>query len=74
MYRYCIDFCAKSHKTFKLPLDLTSTETSLVKLDSDKEKLRESDVIVWDEASMISKKALGIIDKTLRDVCNIDHH
>ena len=59
-----------SHKTFKLPFDLTSTETSFLKLDSHK---RESDVIVWDEASIIPKTALEIVDKTLRNVCNIDH-
>ena len=35
--------------------------------------LRESDVIVWDEASMIPKKALQIVDNTSRNVCNIDH-
>ena len=29
-----------SHKSFELPLDLTSTETSFVKLDSDKKMLR----------------------------------
>ena len=62
-----------SHKNFKLPLDLTNTETLCLKLKSDKKRLRECNVIDWDEASMIPKKALEIVDKTLRDCCNIEN-
>ena len=62
-----------SHKTSKLPLDLTNNETSFSKLESDKKRSREYNVIVWDEASMIPKKALEIVDKTLRDCCNIEN-
>lgn len=62
-----------SHKTFRLPIDLTGVETSFLKLKSDKKRLRECDVIIWDEASMIPRKALEIVDKTLRDCCSIDH-
>ena len=58
-----------AHRTFRLPLDLSNIESSFLKLDSDKKKLREVEVIIWDEASMIPKKALEIIDKTLKDVC-----
>ena len=29
--------------------------------------------MTWDEVSMIPKKALKIVDKTSRNVCNIDH-
>ncbi|XP_016843648.1 uncharacterized protein LOC107981727 [Nasonia vitripennis] len=42
--------------------------------ESDKNKLREVDVIIWDKASMIPKNVLEIIDKTLKDVCNNDLH
>ncbi|MBJ4683792.1 hypothetical protein JGE71_25440, partial [Salmonella enterica subsp. enterica serovar Typhimurium] len=35
-----------------------------------KRKTRESDLIIWDEASMIPKKALEIVNNTLQDVCN----
>ena len=59
-----------SHKTFKLPLDLESKESAFLKLETDTKKLREVDPIIWDEASMIPRKALDIVDKTLRDVCN----
>lgn len=58
-----------SHRTFRLPLDLTIIESAFLKLDSDKKKLREADVIIWDEASMIPKKALEIVNNTLQDVC-----
>lgn len=58
-----------THRTFRLPLDLSSIENSFLKLESDKKKLRETEVIIWDEASMIPKKALEIIDRTLRDLC-----
>ena len=61
-----------SHRTFRLPLDLNSIETAFLKLESDKKKLREVDLIIWDEASMIPKKALEIVDRTLRDVCTND--
>ena len=42
-----------SHRTFHLPLDLSHIETAFLKLDSDKKRLREADVIIWEEASMI---------------------
>ena len=49
-----------SHRTFWLPLDLSNIESAFLKLDSDKRRLRETDVIIWDEASMIPRKALEI--------------
>ena len=61
-----------SHRTFKLPLDLSNIETTFLKLDSDKRRLRECNVLIWDEASMIPKKALEVVDKTLRDCCQVD--
>ena len=62
-----------SHRTFRLPLDLSKIETSFLKLDSDKKLLREADIIIWDEASMITKKVLEIVDATLRDLCKEDN-
>ena len=57
-----------SHRTFRLPLDLSNIESTFLKLDSDKKSLWEADVIIWDEAWMIPKEALEIVDKTLQDV------
>ena len=45
-----------SHRTFRLPLNLSNIKTSFLKFESDKKLLREVDVIIWDEASMIPKK------------------
>jgi hypothetical protein len=58
-----------SHRTFRLPLDLSNIESAFLNLDSDKRNLREADLIIWDEASMVPKKALDIVNKTLQDVC-----
>ncbi|XP_058807160.1 uncharacterized protein LOC131673286 [Phymastichus coffea] len=58
-----------SHRTFRLPFDLTDKSVFL-KYDSDKRKLREAELIIWDEASMIPKNALEIVNKTLCDICD----
>ena len=60
-----------SHRTFRLPIDLNDIEISTLKLEIYKKKLREADVIIWDEASMIPKKALEIVDKTLKDMSSL---
>ena len=44
-------------------------ENAFLKLELDKKVIRGVDIIVWDEASMIQKKALKILDRTLRDIC-----
>lgn len=38
----------------------------------DKEKIKNCDVFLWDEASMIPLKALEFADKIVRDICNND--
>lgn len=57
-----------SHRTFHLPIDLEKYETLIIEKERDKKILLESDLIIWDECSMIPKKAL--IDITLKDLCN----
>ncbi|MBJ4702921.1 hypothetical protein JGE77_25585 [Salmonella enterica subsp. enterica serovar Typhimurium] len=49
---------------------MLTIDTAYLKFDSDKKKLRKSDLIISDEASMIPKKALEIVNNTLQDVCN----
>ena len=44
------------HRTFRLPLDLNDIEISTLKVEIDKNKLREADIIIWDEDSIIPKK------------------
>lgn len=57
-----------SHKTFNLPLDLANSESIFFKSEASKKKLKEVDVIIWDEASMIPKKAIELVNKTLQDI------
>uniref|UniRef100_A0ABD2WRM7 ATP-dependent DNA helicase n=1 Tax=Trichogramma kaykai TaxID=54128 RepID=A0ABD2WRM7_9HYME len=57
-----------SHKTFNLPLNLDQVEAIRFKSKNEKKRLYEADIIIWDEASMIPKKALEIVDLTLRDL------
>ena len=61
-----------SHRTFKLSLYLSNIETTFLKLDSDKRRLRECNILIWDETSMIPEKVLEVVDKTLRDCCQVD--
>ena len=54
-----------SHRTFQLPIDLEKFDSLMIEREQDRKKLRKSDVIIWDECSMIPKKALELIDVTL---------
>ena len=58
-----------SHRTFRLPIELDKFEVAVLELESERKKLRECNIIIWDEASMIPKKAFEIVDSTLRDLC-----
>ena len=58
-----------THRTFRWPLDISNLITSIFENPSDKKKLHEADVIIWDEASMIPKKGLEIANRTLQDIC-----
>lgn len=61
-----------SHRIWKLPLTLTDNMSSNFKTDLDKEKIKNCDVFLWKEASMIPLKALEFADKIVRDICNND--
>lgn len=58
-----------SHRYFNLPIELTEDGICFTK-PRDKRRLQEVDVVIWDEASMIPRKALEMIDRTLKDVMN----
>jgi len=60
---------ATAHRTFGIPNDVDSTTTPLIKYESEYgKKLRESELIVIDEVSMIHQDVLNFIDKTLQDL------
>ena len=60
-----------SHKAFGLPFEDEglNLNRSLLKLQSrEAEKLRECEIIVWDEATMVTGWQLHVADKILREV------
>ncbi|XP_043481359.1 ATP-dependent DNA helicase pfh1-like [Leptopilina heterotoma] len=61
------------HKTFGMPVPLFSDSVSNFKSQSkDAEYLKQVDVFIWDEAPMAPRYALDLIDRTLRDLMNVD--
>ena len=63
-----------SHQLFGLPLNCTSedAQSSFKAQDFKSELLRKAAIILWDEASMIPKGALNVVDKLLRDLTGVD--
>ena len=59
------------HKVIGSPVPLLSNSSSNIALQSKKGQfLKQTDVFIWDEASMAPRYALDIMDRTLRDVMN----
>merc|ERR1711923_356518 len=60
-----------SHSAFKLPLDMTSTDTPTCNVSRGSglaEMLRQCSLIVWDECTMSRKQALEAVDRLLKDL------
>ena len=60
-----------SHSTFKLPLDMTTTDTPTCNVSRGSglaEMLRQCSLIVWDECTMSRKQALEALDRLLKDL------
>ena len=61
------------HSRFKAPLSPTSISACSISADSDLAKLiRLSPIIIFDEAPMAHKFLFEALERTLRDVCNVD--
>ena len=61
------------HSLFRLPVPILDTSTCNVSPTSNHAALlRELNLILFDECSMIPKYALHAIDKLLRDITNVD--
>ncbi|RWS01969.1 ATP-dependent DNA helicase PIF7-like protein, partial [Leptotrombidium deliense] len=60
-----------AHKSFQLPLKINNCST-LYWNGKTKRAIRDTDVFIWDEASMIPGAALESIDIALRDICESD--
>ncbi len=60
-----------AHSAFKLPLNLVHTETPTCNISKGTDAaavLKECQLIVWDECTMVHKRALEALDRTLRDI------
>ncbi|KAL3105716.1 hypothetical protein niasHT_029001 [Heterodera trifolii] len=58
------------HRHFYVPNDVTDETAPMLNYESAKaQHLREADLIIIDEISMLSSKVLRYIDRLLRDVC-----
>ena len=61
---------ATAHSTFKIPLDITSTSTCNVSVETAlARKFLDADVIIWDEIVMMHKHCLEAVDRLMKDVC-----
>lgn len=62
-----------AHSTFHIPLELNEHSESSLGLNTNKAaKLRNAKLIIWDEASMVPKYALRVVDNLLRDIMQVD--
>ena len=60
-----------SHSAFKIPLDLTSTNTPTCNVSKGSglaEMLKQCSLIIWDECTMTHRKALEAVERLLRDI------
>ena len=55
-----------SHRTFRLPLNLSEVECIYFKHQSDKQKLIDADILIWDEASMVPKIEIHHLRNNMR--------
>ncbi|GJZ24604.1 DNA helicase [Tanacetum coccineum] len=61
-----------AHSLFKLPLDLTDTSVCSIKKNTQLAKLiKETSLIIWDDALMNDRRCFETLDRTLRDILDI---
>ncbi|GJZ61535.1 DNA helicase [Tanacetum coccineum] len=61
-----------AHSRFKLPLDLTDTSVCPIKKNTQLAKLiKETSLIIWDEAPMNDRRCFETLDRTLRDILSM---
>ena len=60
-----------THSRLKILLDLTDESVCNIKKNTQlAELLRQTDLIIWDEAPMKNRKCFEAFDRTLRDICD----
>jgi hypothetical protein len=62
-----------AHSRFKIPIDLHDESTcNITQQMKVAELVRKADLIIWDEAPMMHRRAFKAIDRTLRDLMQLD--
>jgi len=62
-----------AHSRFKLPIDLHNESTcNITQQMKVTELVRKIDLIIWDEAPMMHRRAFEVVDRTLRDLMQLD--
>jgi len=62
-----------AHSRFKIPIDLHDESTyNITQQMKVAELVRKVDLIIWDEAPMMHRRAFEAIDRTLRDLMQLD--
>ena len=64
-----------AHSTFRIPIHNLDAESlcNISKQDQRAGLLRAVDLIIWDEALMLSRYAYEALDRTMRDICGDDN-
>ncbi|CAN1769840.1 hypothetical protein LINPERHAP1_LOCUS11421 [Linum perenne] len=63
-----------AHSRFYIPIDIHSTSTCHIAQDGDlAELLRNTSLIIWDEAPMTRKYCMESLDRTLRDIMSMEN-
>ncbi|XP_035845744.1 uncharacterized protein LOC118492079 [Helianthus annuus] len=58
-----------AHSRFKIPINLTEDSMCFIKPNDDVANLlKESKLIIWDEAPMVHKHAFEALDRTMKDI------
>jgi hypothetical protein len=62
-----------AHSRFKIPIDLHDESTcNITQKMKVAELVRKADLIIWDEAPMMHRRAFEVVDRTLRDLMQLD--
>ncbi|KAK4596818.1 hypothetical protein RGQ29_014731 [Quercus rubra] len=62
-----------THSRFKIPLTPDASTTCSINKQSDlAELIRRATIIIWDEAPMVNRRALESLDRTFRDIMEVN--
>jgi hypothetical protein len=62
-----------AHSRFKIPIDLHDESTcNITQQMKVAELVHKADLIIWDEASMMHCQTFKVVDRTLRDLMQLD--